>query len=130
MLAAQRDLSRRLTIAGSLWRLAQDEAFVDQLAQMMACTTSTMRSAHIDQVLWLGDGRSLDMLIELLDDSGAFVRYLALKRLNELEIQGLRIRSAADLPHSPHYYRAHRNDPAFSDLFVHNLRAALSRLFA
>ena len=85
MFDRESDLSRRLTISGSLWRLDRDPRFLECIAEMVASISTTLKEAHIDQILWIGDQRSVAYLIGLLDDHGRFVRYLALSRLNELE---------------------------------------------
>ena len=85
LLDQQSNLSRRLTIAGSLWKLDQDSRFLDCIAEMIASGSSTLKEAHIDQILWIGDQRSIHYLIALLDDEGQFVQFLALSLLNQIE---------------------------------------------
>jgi hypothetical protein len=59
MLEDEPDPSRRLTIAGALWKLVRDPVFVECLERTKG--TGTM-VAHIDQLLWLDDERALDFL--------------------------------------------------------------------
>ena len=85
MLACESNLSRRLTIAGTLWKLDKDPSFVECLYDMVQSDSNSLKEAHIDQIAWLGDERAINLLIDLLEDDGSFVRYLALSRLNEIE---------------------------------------------
>ena len=78
MLALETNLSRRLTLTGSLWKLDRDERFADCLREMITSDRSGLKVAHINQILWLEDERSLDLMTDLLDDKDDFVRYLAL----------------------------------------------------
>jgi HEAT repeats len=86
-LAAVADLSRRLTIAGTLWRIAKDPSFEECLREMVRSENHTLKEAHFEQIGWLGDERAIDMLIDLLSDRGDFVRSLAVAQLNEIEHQ-------------------------------------------
>lgn len=122
MLAEEEDLSRRLTIAGTLWRLAKDPVFMDCLNRMKVSDRATLRAAHLDQVLWLDDERAIDFLIDLLDDSDSFVRFLALSTLNRIEFERGFL-SKKELPRTPEDYRSRRDDPAFQTLMVNHLQA-------
>jgi hypothetical protein len=122
MLAEENDLSRKLIIAGTLWRLVGNPVFVDCLNRMKVNDRGALRAAHFDQVLWLDDERAIDLLIDLLDDSDSFVRFLALSTLNRIEFERV-FRSKKELPRSPEDYRPRRNDPAFRMLMVKHLQA-------
>jgi hypothetical protein len=103
----------RLTIAGSLWRLARDPVFVDCLEAMIASDNAGLKVPHYHMALWLKDERSIDFLIRLLDDADDFVRSLALRDLNILEFgKGFAIPSH-QLPSQADTYRARKNDPVF-----------------
>lgn len=65
MLEDESDPSRRLTIAGALWKLVRDPVFIECLEQAKGTRTMV---AHIDQVLWLDDERALDFLAGLLPE--------------------------------------------------------------
>ena len=55
MLDHENDLSLRLTIAGSLWKIAKDPLFVDGLQAMIETDDDALILAHADQIKWLGD---------------------------------------------------------------------------
>jgi hypothetical protein len=65
MLEEEPEESRALTIAGALWKLVRDPVFIQYLERAMGTGLIT---AHINQVLWLDDGRALDFLIDLLPE--------------------------------------------------------------
>jgi hypothetical protein len=128
MLTEEENLSRRLTIAGTLWRLGRDEAFFDVLAEMKASGDAILIQAHIDQVLWLADERAIDLLCEFLDHSDSFVRFLALSRLNEVEFgDTFTMQRADDLIRQPKYYRKRRYETALRRQMVDNLSKILGR---
>jgi hypothetical protein len=116
MLDDEPDESRRLTIAGALWKLVRDPVFLEYLEH--AKKSGLIASyPHLLQVLWLDDERALDFLIDLLpqvdedkhnDAKGA--RPWALIVLNNLEF-GQNVPS--DQMHPPSHYWQHRFDPAF-----------------
>jgi hypothetical protein len=115
--------SRRLTIAGSLWKLARHAVFIDCLEKLVASPDHTLKQAHYHQVLWLKDERATDFLIRLLDDADDFVRSLALSTLNSLEFgEGFLIPSH-ELPSQPDTYRARKNDPAFRSHMLAQLQS-------
>lgn len=121
MLAREKDLSRQLVLAGALWKLSKNSVFVEYLHRMKTSDKATLKQAHFDQILWLSDERAIDMLIDLLDDSDDFVRFLALSRLNELEFErGFPVPSK-ELPHQADYYRKRRNDESFMKIMVEHL---------
>jgi hypothetical protein len=64
MFNEESDVSRRLTIAGALWRLVKDPIFIECLER--AKTSGSL--GYFDQlmVLWLDDSRALDILIDVL----------------------------------------------------------------
>jgi hypothetical protein len=119
MLARESNLSRRLTIAGTLWRLVKDSSFPERLHDMVQSDSEPLKEAHIDQIVWLGDERAIRLLMDLLEDDGRFVRYLALSRLNEIEHK--RRFMGAELPHSPDHYLTRRGDNGFMQLMAMNL---------
>jgi len=127
MLDREEDLSRRLTIAGTLWRLTRDEVFVESLLEMKGCDDAVLRQAHIDQVLWLADERALAMLVDLLDDPDPFVRFLALARLNEIESDERFFVPESALPHQASYYRSRRDDAEFAESMVGRLKGHVER---
>lgn len=114
------DLSRRLTIAGSLWKLDRDPRFLECIEQMIASDSNTLKEVHIDKVLWIGDERSINYLILLLDDGGKFVRSLALRFLNLIE-RGRRS-SSADPQTSASDYKMLQSDPDFIGRMVTRLQ--------
>jgi hypothetical protein len=64
MFEQEPDESRRLTIAGALWKLSKDPVFVNCLER--GKTNGSLGYTGLLQVLWLDDWRSVDFLIELL----------------------------------------------------------------
>lgn len=122
MLASEPDASRQLTIAGVLWKLVQDEAFVECLSRMKSSDHTALKRAHFHQILWLADERAIDFLISFLDDADHFVRFLALSRLNELEFERRFFVPEAQLPHGPDHYRSRRDDAEFRARMAAHLR--------
>jgi hypothetical protein len=123
MLQDEPDLSRRLTIGRTLWRLERDPSFVALLAEMIRAKSPTLRQAHLDDVLLLEDERSIHLLIDLLDDSDSFVRFLALSHLNGIEYKKSFLVPAQELPHDAGYFRNRRTDPVFIAGMVEHLRS-------
>jgi hypothetical protein len=119
MYDTETDLSRRLTIAGSLWKLTRDQCFIECINELVACKSNTMKEAHIDQILWLGDTRSIYFLVQLLDDPGQFVRSLALSRLNEIEHGEFFL--GKPLPTAADEYRIRSSDHEFVNSMVKRL---------
>jgi len=118
------DLSRRLTIAGSLWRLARDPCFANCIEEMVAGGSADLKAAHIHQILWLRDEMVLNFLVRLLDDADGFVRHLALSKLIEIETGKSSL--VVDRGQFPaERYRLRREDPGFRRLMVANVRLAL-----
>lgn len=72
---------------------------------------------------------ALDMLIDLLDDSDAFVRHLELSRLNEFEFEGKLIIRSADLPRQSGDYQTRRSDGRFREMMVDHLAKRVERYF-
>jgi hypothetical protein len=126
MAAIEMNPSRRLTMAGTLWKLVQDPLLVDCLTRMKKSDNVHLRSAHLRQVLWLRDERSVDLLIDFLDDSDKFVRLLALSALNEVEFEENFLVPANQLPRQPDEYRTRRDDGAFRKMMVAHLRRSAS----
>ena len=78
-------MSRRLTMAGALWKIDRDPIFVDCLHEARSVRPKIFESAHLYQVLWLNDDRALDFLVGLLEvKEGTFYSF-TLGLLNELE---------------------------------------------
>jgi hypothetical protein len=123
MFADESEESRRLTIAGSLWKLARDPVFVDCLEKLVASPNHILKQAHYYQVLWLKDARSIDFMIRLLDDADDFVRSLALSTLNTLEFGQGFDEPSHQLPSQPDTYRARKNDPAFRSHMLAQLQS-------
>jgi len=68
MIADESDDSRRLTMAGTLWKLTKDPVFPELLERAKRSGNPGLISAHLLQVLWLDDERSFDFLMELLPE--------------------------------------------------------------
>lgn len=124
MMKSETDLSRQLTIAGALWKLAKDPIFVECLHRMKAARNARIKTVHIRQILWLNDERALDLLIDLLDDGDKFVGVFALQILNELEFERRFFVPPQQLPSQPDDYRARRTIPAFRSLMTAHLLAS------
>ncbi len=121
LLDTESDSSRRLTIGKALWRIRRDPQFPVLLEQMITSDDATLKQAHIDDVLLLGDHRSIAFLIRLLDDGDSFVRRLALSTLNALEFAAHYL--TPTFPHDAEYYRARESDRALVERLVSNLAA-------
>lgn len=123
MLADEPDLSRQLSIAGTLWKLVRDPSFVDCLNRMKSSQKALLRQAHFYQVLWLGDERAVDLLLDFLEDSDSIVRSLALGSLNSLELGRRLMVPSNQLPHSAAYYLERRHDRELRQFLVRNIPA-------
>jgi HEAT repeat protein len=123
MLAGEPNASRQLTIIGALWKLNKDVAFVDYLNRMKSGKDATLKQAHVHRILWLGDGRTIDLLIDLLDDEDGFVRFLALSTLNELEFESHFLIPEKQLPSRPDHYRSPKDDAVFRAMMTSHLQA-------
>ncbi|MCX6545913.1 MAG: hypothetical protein NTV05_16060 [Acidobacteria bacterium] len=66
MLGDEQDASRRLVIAGSLWRLDRDQIFVDLLEDMLRSSQCWLIKAHQGEILWVADYRAIDLMIQTL----------------------------------------------------------------
>jgi hypothetical protein len=122
MLASESDSSRQLTIAGALWKLNRDAAFVDCLERMKSSNHASLKQAHFYQILWLGDERAIDFLIELLNDPDRFVRFLAISTLNELEFERRFLVPETQLPRGSEHYRSHGSDANFRAMMAAHLQ--------
>jgi hypothetical protein len=122
MLDHETDLSRRLTIAGALWKLAKDESFFDCLVQMKSGESTITKEAHFNQISWLDDGRAIDMYFDLLHDPDSLVRFLALKTLTELEFDQRFMVPAKFLPRSASDFESRKEDEALREVLISNLR--------
>ena len=105
--------SRRLGIAGTLWKLTKDPVFVDLLNA--GKVNGTLMAAHMFQLLWLGDARAVDFLIDLLGHFDRTTRFFALQYLNLLESGHGEPAPPEEPSRQPDYYGSRRNDPAFRE---------------
>ena len=143
MLADEPEESRRLTIAGALWKLCRDPVFPEHLEQAKKGGLIAVY-AHLLQVLWLDDERALDFLIDLLPQDDEDKRKAALTGLRNAvrhtplsrwvnhrikkhnDAQGVGpwalivlndLEFDHNVPpgqdHAPSHYRHHQFDPAF-----------------
>ena len=119
LLNTETEPSRRLTIGKALWRIRRDPQFPTLLEQMIASDDVMLKQAHIDDVLLLGDHRSIAFLTRLLDDDDPFVRHLALGTLNALEFSAHYL--TPTFPHDAEYYRTRQSDAALVQRLVSNL---------
>lgn len=150
----EQDESRRLVIAGALWKLNNDPVFVECLKQAEKSGLLNVYF-HLQQVLWLNDERAIDFLIGLLpetDHEGVWARKL--RRLNRwifptpflritlrLVRHHNRTQGAAlsilnhletghlvppDEQQPASYYRKRRNDPAFRKMMVEAVHKSIT----
>ena len=149
MLQDEPDESRRLSIAGALWKLVRDPVFIECLER--AKESGLIASyPHLRQVLWLDGAQAVDFLIDLLPASDDSKFWLILQRLSRLrffhadvmamirehnrakgagfEALGLlnELESGRVVPlfelRPPFYYRNHRGDQAFFELMTAAVR--------
>jgi len=113
MLSEETELTWRLTISGTLWRLNRDPVFIKCLEEAKATRPSIFQGVHLWQVLWLDDDRAVDFLIDLLDQRDWHAQSGTLRLLNELEFGRRMDIYATKMPHQPVDYRKLRGDPAF-----------------
>jgi hypothetical protein len=107
------DISRRLTLAGALWKINRDHVFVECLDEAKATHGGIFAFRHLLQVLWLDDERAVDFLIDLLNAKEWMTQSMTLGLLNELEFGRRMGIPAREMPHQPADYRKMRADPAF-----------------
>jgi len=130
MLEEEPDESRRLTIAGALWKLVRDPTFIECLER--AKETDIM-SAHMEQVLWLDDERAIDFLIQLLPGESRRSNF-GMARGHDLKDPGPRalgllnrLESGMNAPfekqNPPSYYRQIRQEPAFRERMLQAIHA-------
>jgi hypothetical protein len=122
MLDEETDISRRLTIAGTLWKINRDPAFRACLEDTRSKLPTLFIGVHLWQVLWLDDEQAVDFLVGLLDVRDWTVESLTLGLLDELEFGRRTEVPAIRLPHQPAYYRKMRSDPSFRALMVEAIR--------
>lgn len=115
------DTSRKLTIAGSLWKLHKDPVFPLEIDRLVRRGRGIVKQAHFDQILWLGDERTISYLIDLLTDGDSFVSFLALSRLNEIEDNKRYLLSREAFPNQPDYYLGRRENAEFVESMVEKL---------
>lgn len=112
-------LGQRIGIAAALWRLNRHESFPECLAEVVKTENEALKEAQIPRMQWIGDERSILLLMQLLEDRGQFVRFLATTRLNDIEFGDRHpnepLRKTAD------DYRARAKDPAFLRMMVSNM---------
>jgi hypothetical protein len=153
MLKEEPDASRRLTIAGVLWKLTKDPVFIEALDSAKA--SGSLGYFGMLKVLWLDDSRAIDFLIDLLPEEdresapwrilrGISFRLpfrpllarpylahahaneegmLALSLLNRLEFGGPGNAVDREKWRPPSDYRKRRHEPAFRE----SMTAALHR---
>ncbi|PQO45253.1 hypothetical protein [Blastopirellula marina] len=112
-------LGQRTLIAATLWRLNRHASFPECLAEVVKVDNEALKEAQIPRMHWIGDERSIHLLMQLLEDRGQFVRYLATTRLNDIEFGDRHhnepLRKSAD------DYLAQRKDPAFLRMMVNHM---------
>jgi hypothetical protein len=128
MFAHESDLSRRLTIAGTLWKLENDSVFPECLREMVKSENDSLKVAHIHQIAWLGDERTINLLIDILEGGFGFARHLSLSMLNTIEHERSYIGS--DLPHQEKYYISRKSDEVFMEKMVKNLNEWYNKIAA
>lgn len=122
MFNAEKNLSRKLVIAGALWKIARDPAFVVCLEEARTVNPRLFVGRHLLQVLWLENERAVDFLIDLLDQEDRMVLSFTLGLLNELEFGRRMAIHYSRMPHQPADYRRLRDDPAFRAHMVAAIR--------
>jgi hypothetical protein len=122
MLAKSSDASRRLTISGSLWKLGKDESFPEEIERMVRKGDRSIKEAHLEQILWLGDKRSIRYLIDLMAEGDTFASFLALSCLNQIEDNKRYLLGRDEFPHQPDYYLSHRDDVLFVESMVTKMK--------
>ena len=128
MFVHENDLSRKLTIAGTLWKLENDPVFPECLREMVKSKNDSLKVAHMHQIAWLGDERTIHLLIDIFQGGYGFARHRALSMLNAIENRKSYLGS--DLPHSEKYYISHKDDEAFMEKMVKNLTEWYNRIAA
>jgi|SRR5215208_6438870 len=128
MFGHESDLSRKLTIAGTLWKLEQDPIFPECLREMVSSDNDSLRAAHIHQIAWLGDERAIHLLIDILQGGYGFARHSALSMLNSIEDK--RAYLGVGLPHTEKDYFARKNDKVFMEKMVNNLNQWYNKIAA
>ena len=121
MLNFESNPSRRLTIAGALWMLVQDPAFLSCLNESKSSVGRLFTGHHLYQILWLDDERALDFLVDLSGHNDHFVRYSVLSLLNQLE-SGEPFRLPERLEHGAEFYRRRQRDDGFRRTMVASIR--------
>ena len=128
MFTHETDLSRKLTIAGTLWKLESDPAFPKCLQEMTKSDNDSLKVAHIHQIAWLGDERTINLLIDILEGGFGFARHLSLSMLNAIENKKSYIGS--DLPHPEKYFISRKGDEVFMEKMVKNLNEWYNKIAA
>ena len=128
MFTQERDLSRKLTIAGTLWKLEKDPIFPECLGEMTKSDNDSLKVAHIHQTAWLGDERTIYFLIDIFQGGYGLARHLAISMLNEIEDK--RSYLGSDLPHPEKHYLALKEDKVFMEKMVKNLNEWYNKIAA
>ena len=114
MLDQEPSESRRLTIAGALWKLNNDPVFLECLDRAKLAGGNLM-VAHLHQVLWLNDERALDFLIDLLSSrDGDSWLWRAVRRARRIPLLGALVHGVW-MSHA----KAHREASAALSLLNH-----------
>jgi hypothetical protein len=158
MFDAEPDESRRLVMAGALWKLNRDPVFIECLNRAKESGLLSVYF-HLQQILWLNDERSIDFLIDLLpleDRDPSERRLLRLRNLCwHTPFRGMTMRIVRDhnlakgagswalslLNHietgqlvpkdeqrPPSYYRERRNDPAFREMMLQAIHKSIAQV--
>jgi hypothetical protein len=122
MLLEEPDMSRRLVMAGALWKLDWDPLFIECLEEARSKCGNVFAYFHLLQVLWLDDERAVDFLISLLDQKDWTVQSMTLGLLNELEFGQRMGVPAREMPHQADDYRKLQSDPAFRAKMTASIR--------
>lgn len=152
----EEDESRRLEIAGALWKLNRDPVFVECLDR--AKNSGLFKVFfHLQQILWLNDERAIDYLIDLLPETDSDCeRARNLRRLDRwlpfplrpitLWLLRQRVQAAApwalsllnhlesghpvppDVQRPPSYYRGRRGDPAFRESMLTAVHGSIAKM--
>ncbi len=114
LLSKEPDVSRRLVLAGALWKIDRDPLFVTCLDDARSKSAGVFSIyPHLLQVLWLDDERALDFLIGLLKVKDRMTQSFTLGVLNELEFGRRMNVPPNDLPHQVADYFRLGSDPVF-----------------
>jgi len=122
MLHEEPDISRRIVMAGALWKLTRDPVFIECLEEAKSKHADIFPYRNLGRVLWLDDERAVDFLIGLLDVKDKMTQGFTLRLLNELELGRHMGIPSWEMPHQRAEYRQMRSDPAFRAHMVAAIR--------